>query len=393
MVKLMENKTFINAPQEFKKLTKQEFGELLHLSSKEIRVLKKECLLCKLQQQIAGNDILLKSIYKKHASKLGMHPNQVEEYLNITKTERLRWTSQGRLVVVERVSFKKWGKELEYPLYSTYHIRNLNLKIINRWREEHQRKIKENRMQAIKKAQQTRIENNQLHKDFYEHQWKAMLADWYKNNGKLGASLQLSFWTMWISRWAKEYQRKAFTAKKNAEEYLAKKELLYALKNEAIQRLTLSPYASLSFYQPLNPEKITHLEFCSHHFDLWKLDREEYGYLSKFDFYYNNEAAINNCDLCEVDIDEDYYSLYYLAIGYQDYHFSFHTPYPIGLDYLPSKESLPSISHEEQEAMFRFGRPLFEEEKIIFTEKEVIKHFNEAIVKYDMYFGAVVNIG
>lgn len=388
----MKNNTFIGAPHDFHKLTKQEIGELLHFSPKEVRVQKKECLLCKLQGQLKGNDILFKSIYKKHALKLGMHPNQVEEYLDITKTERLRWTSQERLVVVEWVPFKKWGKELKYPLYDTYQIQNIKVKTINDWRSEHQQQIKEHRLHAIKKAQQTRIESIQLHKDFYANKWKAMLVDWYKDNGKLGASLQLSFWTMWISRWAKEYQRKAYHAKKNTDEYLEKKELFYAMKNEAIQRLTLSPYSSLSFYQPPNPKKITHLEFCVHHFDLWKLERSDFGYLSKFDFYYNNEAAINSCNSCEVDIEEDYYSLYYLAIGYPDYHFSFHTPYSIGLDYLPSKDSLPSISHEEQEGMFRFGRPLFDEEKIIFSEKEVIKHFNEAIVKFDLYFGAAVNI-
>lgn len=388
----MKNNTFNGAPYDFYKLTKQEIGELLHFSPKEVKALRKECLLCKLQGKLKGNDILLKSIFKNHAVKLGMHPNQVEEYLNVTKTERLRWTSQGRLVVVEWVSFKKWGKELKYPLYDTHQIKNIKAKTINDWRREHQQQIKEKRLLAIKKAQQTRFENIQLHKSFFSSKWKVMLVDWYKDNEKLGSSLQLSFWTMWINRWAKEYQHKAYKAKKNTEEYLQKKELFYSMKNEAIQRLTLSPYSSLSFYQPQNPEKITHLEFCAHHFDLWKLHRENFGYLSKFDFYYHNEAVINNCHSCEVDIEENYYSLYYLAIGYQDYHFSFHTPYPIGLNYLPSKDSLPSISHEKQEGMFRFGRPLFNEEKIIFSEKEVIKHFNEAIVKFDLYFGAAVNI-
>ncbi|WP_147534035.1 hypothetical protein [Bacillus marasmi] len=389
----MKNDVSLDAPQDLTKLTKQDIGEFLYFTPKEIKKKRKECLLCELLKRLKGNEILLKGLYKKHAEKLGMHPNQVEEYLNITKTERLRWTSQRKLTVVKWVPFKKWGRELEYPLYDTYQIKSITTKMLNKWRVDHQLEVKENRVQAIKKAQQTRHENIKLHKDFYENKWRAMLADWYKTDGKLGASLQLSFWTMWINRWAKEYQLKATKAKKNIEKYFDKKDLFYDMKNEAMQRLIQSPYSSLSFYQPSSSEKITYLEFCSHHFDQWKLDRQEYGYLSKFDFYYNNEADINNCNLCEVEIDDDYYSLYYLTIQHQDYHFSFHTPYPIGSDYLPSKESLPQISHEAQEGIFRFGRSLFEDEKIIFCEKEVIKHFNEAIVKYDLYFGPAVNIG
>ena len=41
--------------------------------------------------------------------------------------------------------------------------------------------------------------------------------------------------------------------------------------------------------------------------------------------------------------------------------------------------------HEEQEGMFRFGRTLFEEEKVVFKMKEVMKYFNEAMKKFDLY--------
>jgi hypothetical protein len=52
---------------------------------------------------------------------------------------------------------------------------------------------------------------------------------------------------------------------------------------------------------------------------------------------------------------------------------------------LPLKDNLPRVHHTEQEGMFRFGRSLFEEEKIVFKEKEVLKHFQEAVQKFSLY--------
>ncbi|WLD92800.1 hypothetical protein [Alkalihalobacillus sp. AL-G] len=92
---------------------------------------------------------------------------------------------------------------------------------------------------------------------------------------------------------------------------------------------------------------------------------------------------------CIVEIEDDYYSLFFIAIQSEDlkkFRFSFHTPYPIGQHFLPLKETLPKGSHQEQEGLFRFGRTLIDEEKIIFTEKEVVKQLKESIQKFDLYF-------
>ncbi|MFD2616081.1 hypothetical protein ACFSTF_01910 [Terrilactibacillus laevilacticus] len=44
------------------------------------------------------------------------------------------------------------------------------------------------------------------------------------------------------------------------------------------------------------------------------------------------------------------------------------------------------IVHEEQEGLFRFGRLLVEDEKVIFSMKNTVEHFNAAIRKFDLYF-------
>ncbi len=86
----------------------------------------------------------------------------------------------------------------------------------------------------------------------------------------------------------------------------------------------------------------------------------------------------------------NYYSLYFLEVmddRIPEYRFSFHIPYPIGKEFFPPKQALKNVVHAEQmDSIFRFGRALFEDEKVIYTEKTVRKQFQEAIVKYELYF-------
>lgn len=373
--------------EDIRKLTKHQIGELLNLTQKEVVSTKKDQLLSTLTKELKDNDHLIQKIYKNFSFDLGIHPNKVEKYLNITKTERFRWTEQKKLRVVRYSSFNKWGKTLDYPIYDTYQIKNISQEQIVTWRQEHKKEVEENRKKAVHKALITRKLNNKKNKDFYENKWKKLLKDWYTNDNRLGASLQLAYWTMWVSRWAKEFQLLALDARINKDKYIEKKELFYEMKNVAIQRLIASPYTKISFYQPQAADKITHLEFCPDHFQLW-LQEREFDYVSKQEFYYSYIKDIHKCVSCELDIEKNYYSLYFISILFGEYHFSFHTPYPIGKSYLPPKDSLPLILHEEQEGLFRFGRSLIGEEKIIFKEKEVIKYFNEALTKFDLYIKA-----
>lgn len=376
--------------EELVKLRKDQIGELLKLSTKEVNRTRKNELLSSLMKELRNNNLLLNWIFKKFAKDLGLHPCRVEEKLQISKAERLRWTSQKKLKIVGFSSFNKWGKQLEYPLYDSIQIKNISEETIQSWRNQHMQKVKTSRKKALDKAQNTRNQNLLMQKQFYKKTWPHMLKEWYLIDGKLGASLHLAFWTMWVNRWAKEFQVKARNARTHREEYKDKTEQFYSMKNEAIQRLIHSPYTNLSFYEPFNPDKITHLMFCENHFDLWMTERE-FDYVSKWDFYSANKKDIHSCRDCEIEIEEDFFSLYYFSIGYQDYQYSFHTPYPIGKFYLPSKETLPQITHEEQEGLFRFGRSLYQDEKIIFKEKEVIKHFHDALLQFDLYFNASSN--
>ncbi|WP_157273126.1 hypothetical protein [Neobacillus bataviensis] len=105
-------------------------------------------------------------------------------------------------------------------------------------------------------------------------------------------------------------------------------------------------------------------------------------YISKWDYFWMYEKEIRKCPSCTYDTNEDYYSLFFLSISSGAFTFSFHTPYPIGQDQFPAPASLEKVVHEEQEGLFRFGRGLFEEEKVIFSEKSILQFFYESLEKY-----------
>jgi len=47
---------------------------------------------------------------------------------------------------------------------------------------------------------------------------------------------------------------------------------------------------------------------------------------------------------------------------------------------------LPQVEHNEQDGIFRFGRALFDDEKIIYREKNVIDNFNAAFKKLSLFY-------
>ncbi|MFJ7724882.1 hypothetical protein ACIQXV_01840 [Neobacillus sp. NPDC097160] len=346
--------------------------------------LKKTELFALFLEKIDGNDLLQLGIIKKYPAIFALHPSDLEELLGITKSERIRWTKEANLPVEHYESFRKWGQTLEYPMYNYYEaIQIVHKGLIEKWRKAHNEKVAKNRKASARIAVKTRKQNRLLVKSFYEDEWKTLLKQWYKEDQVTGATLQLAFWTMWVNRFAKEMQLKERRAVKKAVEYREKKELFYQLKEEALNALMNSPLSKLQFYRPESPDKISDLQFCEHHYNLWVLARK-YDYISKWEYFSLNEKEIRKCPSCTFSTKNDYYSLFYLSICSGEFKFSFHTPYPIGKEKFPDPTSLERVVHEEQEGLFRFGRGLFDEEKIIFTEMNILNFFKESLEKYNI---------
>lgn len=368
-------------------LTKEQIGKSIGLDEKEIQKLKKRKLLKTLEGQLRENEWHVRKLFHTYNEELSLHPTKVEQLLTITKTERTRWTKEGKLIVTCYDSFHKWGKEISYPLYDSYQIFHLTEAEIETWRSEHVKSKQEKRKHAVQKAAKTRKKNEETQNHFYEHEWKGLLKTWHQKNPFLGSTLQLAFWTSWMNRWAKEFELKARRARIKTEEYKEKSSYYYEQKQHALSLLIQSPYTDISFYEPKHPDKLTHLHFCGTHFELWKMERE-FGYVDKWMFYHAYEKDIHTCKHCHIHITEDYYSLYYIRIhdpSLEEFSFSFHFPHPIGKNFLPNKNDLPCVQHTEQEGLFRFGRTLFDEEKIVFTERNVQQKWNEAVTKFSLY--------
>lgn len=310
-------------------------------------------------------------------SELAVEPVELEELLGCTQTERKRWIKEGKLPVLEYRSFRQSGTNLQYPVHDRRLVLSLSQADIQQWREEHQARIKQNRHTGSQAAAESRKENQRARQDFISA-WDRIQTEWLqKSSPEISAALQLAYWTVWASRWAKENQLKRERAIKHADLYSQRNEEWYERKNQAVEFLSKTPWATLSFYRPEYPDKIT-LCLCDEHCEMmWDL-----SCFDKWEFFSYNKSAVINCPDCLYREEEDYYSLYYLQIKTDrvpEFSFSFHTPYPIGKQFWPSPKSLPKLEHVEEDGLFRFGRPLLEQEKIIHREKDVLANFERAL--------------
>lgn len=347
---------------------------------------KKLELLEAARENIGNNEVMLARLYNDHVGIFALRPEKVEEMLEITKTERKRWEKEDRLKVVAYEEFNAYGKTMKCPMYDLLQINSLSKEMIEEWRQEHKEIVCKNKIKAIEKANKTKNINNQM-RDEFKKEFRKSLASWYKVDERLAVSFELAFWTVWINRWAKENQVLALDAKGKKGYYEKQKEKMYQLKDEAIKLLIKSEFADVGFYRPVEHQKILIEKFCKNHYEEW-CDEREWDYTSKWEFFDLHRCELLKCKDCCINIQNDYYSLYYISIQddrIKDLKFSFHVPYSLGEDIFPRKEEVKWVEHEEQYGLFRFGRPLLGNEEIIYTEKFVLKKFNEALVKHRLY--------
>ncbi|MFD2672254.1 hypothetical protein [Marinicrinis sediminis] len=329
-----------------------------------------------IQEKCVKDESKLEEFFTQFGLVTGVTPVEFESKYNCTKTERQRWTEENKLPIV---GYKR-SQYGNYPLFNRYYIDRLNKEMIEQWRVAHKQKVSENRKKAVEKAKNTRLKNIELNKKKaqarieFEKNINKIRSKWdLEENSILSSTYDLAFWTVWISRWAKEHQCNG--------DYDAK-ELFYEMKNEAMKQLVLSPYTSIAFYRPENHKKTT-IDLCSMHYDEYKYT--DVDIKSYVDIY---SEEIESCSYCIHYTERDYYSLYFIQIENEnipDISFSFHSPYSIGESYLPSPKLLEKVdkeTHRSSEGMFRFGRSLYNEEKTLFNEEYTQKNFRIALSKY-----------
>lgn len=363
-------------------LTKDQIGQFLQLRG-TARIAKGE-LAQKLLTLLAADDLTKDRFFETFKRELAVPPWEVEATLGCTSNERKRWVADGKLPILEYRTFHKAARDLPYPVHDRRIIASLTPETIARWRAEHQALIQLRRKTGIRKATESRTAHQQSRKAFRQ-QWDEIVAIWKEHSSsELAAVLQLAYWTVWVSRWAKEYRLKGQSALKRAPLHQQCGSAWYARKNDAMRLLARTPYARLAFYRPEEPDKLS-LNLCSHHYEL----KRELHYESKWDFYADYQSEVRRCPKCYAEEEHDFYSLYYLEVRaepFPDLCFAFHLPYPLGKAFWPRPEALPQVDHLEQDGLFRFGRALLDDEKIIYREQDVLARFEAALADAQQYY-------
>lgn len=343
---------------------------------------KKEEVIALVKKKVNKKKSIAKKILEDNASAVAIHPSQLEEELGCSKTERKRWEEEGKIRVAAWDSFRKYGRSFDVPYYNILDVIAISSEDIVKWREEHKKKTSQNRKASSKKAVETRNKNKEIIENF-KSEYESTLKEWRKVSSITAATLNLAYWTMWMSRLAKSYQVKAVNAIKKEATYTRLKEEYYFKKEKAIELLVKdTKNVDLSIYIPENPHKYHVEHLCEKHYDDWVKTREHmWEYYPLWEYFLDNQKSILNCKGCSVDAQEHYYTLYYVNVKDTDGNnmFSFHIPHPIGEGYLPDMNELPKVTHEEDEGMFRFGRTLEGIEEIIYTDKRINSEFDKAI--------------
>lgn len=371
------------------KLTKESLKKILGLET--AYKYNKSDLIDMVLDKIDGNEILIKRIFRDFSVELALHPSDVEKILKCTSRERDRWTRDGKLKVSHMDEFNKWGRTIKCPMYDRYSLMHVTPKHLESWRTEHEEAKKSNRKNAAQKAKET-VSSTIIKKDAFEHDWKDTVKEWAKEDMYMSAAFQLAYWTVIVSRWAKEYHMKTCSARiGKRDEYSAKKKNYYSMKNEALVLLTKTPFSKIYFYRPDTPDKID-LYFCDKHYEDWVDQRSYAVFMDRWMYLGMNEEVIKGCPDCRCDIDEDYYSRYYIKVEDCDkapgVYFKFYIPYPKAKQFLPDPSMLEMVYHRQEvndSNFLRFGRTLFDDEKIIYGEQTVQKHFEEAMETLKMY--------
>ncbi len=362
-------------------LSKAQILEFLGLA--KAAKITKQMLIEQLLAKIEANADEQARLLETFLYELAVEPVELEEILQCTPIERRRWVKEGKLPVLEYRIFRKSGRDLEYPVHDRREILLISPADIQQWRAVHQSEVHVRRQAAAQLARESRKTNQQKRQQFLQS-WQQTIDEWeLQGSSELAQVLALAYWTIWASRWAKENQIKATRGTKHAELYAKRRDEWYERKNQAMWLLAQTSYAHLSFYRPPDPNK-HHLWLCQEHYE----EKYEGYYDSIWEYYYQNTQHVKQCPHCSVSFEQDYYALYYLEITntvFPDLRFSFHMPYPIGRTHFPKPQKLPHVEHTEQDGMFRFGRPLVDDEKIIYRESDVQRNFEQALAEAKQY--------
>jgi hypothetical protein len=348
-------------------LSKNQLLEFLDLKPK--RQYTKEYLLAMLQERLVTDEQEQNRLLEMFPLELAVGPNELEALLGCSRVERKRWVKEGKIPVLAYRDFHVPGHDLTYPVHDRRLIMAISQQQVLNWREEYTAQVLMNKKQGWCKAAEQR-RNHRIMRSEFLALWHQQVKEWEQHGSpEIAAALQLAYWTVVASHWAKENHIKFLHGTTRAALYAARRDEWYKWKHEAMYILAQTPYAKLSFYRPDNSHKMA-LHLCEEHYT----SMQKTYYKNKWDYYADFSHEITHCSDCLVHIEQDYYALYFLEITvpyFADLRFAFHLPYPLGKSCFPAPHTLPPVTHIEQDGEFRFGRAVTPYERVVQREKDV----------------------
>jgi hypothetical protein len=204
------------------------------------------------------------------------------------------------------------------------------------------------------------------------------------------ATLTLAHWTTWASRRAKWHRAEAAAGSYRPTRRLPRshwdqERRWYALKDQALRLLAHTGWLAIRWYQPL---RIWVDALCAWHYEDWCEERVDL-HTSFGEYVLQHEKDLVRCPSCKRD--PLHYALYSLELRLpfqEETCYRFHVPYSVGKVYLPEPKKLPRVVEDEAaEGLFRFGRPLREEEiatySALFVERQFLRALSELSLRLE----------
>ncbi|HHX61995.1 MAG TPA: hypothetical protein GX707_15000 [Epulopiscium sp.] len=365
----------------FDNIAKLNRKQLLTLLNDMKKSSSEEVLCNTLKERILSGDQSIEDIYNKNMNAFSLKSNEVEDVLNKNKSY-IAWLKKQEVIKIDRCeAIYRYGKTLQVPYWNAKELYELadDLKRMDELEQKRSNEKELAKQAGIEKQKATRKKNDKIRKK-HEKQQQDLFKKWEGINKAAAPYFELAFWTVWVSRWAKNYKQEYRVFNNIVDNH--KGEEYYGSKLEAIKVLATTPYAKVSLYHPSNPDYID-IDLCKEHKEDWQLPRSILTLSPVKDYYKKNKDIIESCPDCFIDIYDNYYSLFHIKMQVEGMEetFSFHLPYSKGLGIFCEKDYPIETNVVEREGLFRFGRPVAEQEKLVYTESKTKKKF-EKILKY-----------
>ncbi|MGO8946732.1 MAG: hypothetical protein ACLQUY_03515 [Ktedonobacterales bacterium] len=320
---------------------------------------------------------------------VGLTPRELEAALGCTRSERRRWVAEGRLPVCATMRmYLKTNRWVDVDLVDRRAVAALAPDAVERWRFEHQKLVAERRKAGVMRAIESRARTLAL-QQVASREVTGLQAGWLEKSGGdplIVAALTVAHWTVWASRrakWHREERAEAdygATPRRFPVRHWKQERRWYGYKDQALHLLYRTGWLQVRFYQP---NLLWIDELCASHYEDWCEERS-FLHTSFGEFVGQHEKELARCGRCTKD--PLHYALYSLELrppflqGMSSYRF--HVPYSIGKTYLPERGTLMRVvEKEEAEGLFRFGRPLEDEEVAKYSDPFVERHITRAMVQ------------